>query len=352
MSAMPSVNVNGVGINYIQMQCEAGEACEDLVMIHGLATNLAFWYSSHAPALSRHYRVTLYDLRGHGRSGITECGYSAQNMALDLQQLLDHLGIERAHVVAHSFGGAVALNLACLEPGRFTSLMLVDTHISAVRCRQENIAWQFGRRVQRILDESGLDICVNEPFFGYRLLKAVAQLQLQEREIPGDLENLMRHLSWKSNKRTASRWLQLTETTQAEKELMGDDGLSLDGLRKLRFPIMALYGEYSQAMSTGEQLLEVWPHAFFRRVREAGHFFPITRPAEFLESGLQFWNGSMAEGVSRRKGENGKQYFRSDRFFNRGGKWFFHARESGDVGPFDRIEEAQEFLLDRIVSAA
>ncbi|MCD6298778.1 MAG: alpha/beta hydrolase [Deltaproteobacteria bacterium] len=261
-------------------------------MVHGLATNLAFWYIRYVSAFSKRYRVTLYNLRGHGRSSITDSGYTPKNIAVDLQQLLDHLSIECAHFIAHSFGGVVALNLARLNPGCFASLILVDTHISVARRIQKTKDWEFGKKIKPILEQHGLDVDVREPYFGYKLLSAVAHLQIQNVEISQELEDLVSPLMENNSKRTANQWLKLMETTQAEKELMGDDGLSLDNLRKLNFPILAMYGEHSQAMSTGEQLLEVWPHADFRRIRGAGHFFPITRSSELMENCRQFWNGS------------------------------------------------------------
>jgi pimeloyl-ACP methyl ester carboxylesterase len=275
---MPFVQTNGIRTNYVQIDCESGNDCEDLVMVHGLATNLAFWYIRYVSAFSKRYRVTLYDLRGHGRSSITDSGYTPKNMAVDLQQLLDHL--------------VVALNLACLNPDHFASLVLADTHISIVRRVQKTKNWEFGKRIQPILEQHSLDVDVREPYFGYRLLSAVAHLQIQNVEISQELEDLVSPLMGNNSKRTANQWLKLMGTTQAEKELMGDDGLSLDRLRKLNFPILAMYGEYSQAMSTGEQLLEVWPHADFRQIRGAGHFFPITRSSELMENCRQFWNGS------------------------------------------------------------
>lgn len=343
---MPSIEVNGVRINYLQIECESGNDCEDIVMIHGLATSLAFWYFSHASAFAKRYRVTLYDLRGHGRSGVTDSGYTPRNMAADLQQLLEHLAIKRAHFIAHSFGGVVALNLACLDPGSFASLMLIDAHISVVRQLQKTKNWKFGEKIQKILDQHGMDIDVRKPYFGYRLLSIVARMQTQNVEIPQELEEFVSHLMWKNNKRTASQWLKLMETTRAEDELMGDDGLTLDSLRKLTFPILAMYGELSQAMSTGEQLLEVWPHADFRRIREAGHFFPITRPSEFMEDCQQFWNGALIKELPRREGDSKKRHFRSSRFYSREGKWYFYARESIEMGPFDDIKEAKEYLVD------
>src|SRR5438046_4762158 len=106
---------------------------EDLVMVHGLAANMAFWYFKYACELARDFRVTVFDLRGHGRSQITPSGYTPDNLAVDLACLLDQLGIGSAHLLAHSFGGVVALRFALQRPERVRSLVLADTHVAAVR---------------------------------------------------------------------------------------------------------------------------------------------------------------------------------------------------------------------------
>jgi len=349
---MLSIEVNGSKINYIQINGESGDDCQDLVMIHGLATNLAFWYWPHAIQFSKHFRITLYDLRGHGRSAVTDSGYTPVNMGRDLRALLDALHIERAHFIAHSFGGVVALNLAIFDPSRFASLVLADTHISSVRRLPETKDWVFGKKIQQILNEYGLYVDATKPYFGFQLLSAIAHLKRQNIQMPQELENLVFPVIGKYSKRTAFQWLNLMNTTRAKKELMSDDGLPLESLRKLKFPILAIYGEHSQAMSTGQQLLNVWPHADFRRIRDAGHFFPATRAFEFMENCRQFWDGALINGLSRRDGDSGKNYFRSDRFYSREGKWFFDTRESTREGPFNSLEEAKVHLCAMIAQYA
>ncbi len=347
---MPTIGVNDTRINYIQIDCEGGRNCEDLVMVHGLATNLAFWYFRHAPEFSKRYRITLYDLRGHGRSGMPDQGYAPKNMAADLCQLLDHLEIDQAHFIGHSFGGAVALNLACMDPERCLSLMLIDTHISAVRRLQTTKEWEYGKKIQPIIDQYKLNLDVKEPYFGYRLLSTLAQLQKKNVSLSQELEDLICPFMGKYSKRTSEQWLRLLKKTEAEKELMGDDGLSLDNLRKLTFPILAMYGEHSQAMSTGEQLLEVWPHADFRLIRGAGHFFPLTRPKEFMGNCRQFWKGALINKIPRREGDSEKRHFRSDRFYRRNGKWYIFTREANEEGPFADRQEAKEYLWSKLYS--
>ena len=71
---MPVALVNGVRLNYLQTEEPGGETRPDLLMVHGLATNMAFWYLPYAPIFAQRFRVTLYDLRGLGRSEMTPDG--------------------------------------------------------------------------------------------------------------------------------------------------------------------------------------------------------------------------------------------------------------------------------------
>lgn len=340
---MAMAEVNGVRLHFQQLSCERTEGdIEDVVLIHGLAANLAFWYMPIGHALAKHYRVTMYDLRGHGRSSMPEQGYTSAEQAEDLRQLLDFLGIERAHFIAHSFGGTIALNLACEQPQRFHSLTIADTHIAAIR--NVGADWRYAEHIQHILDDNGIDLDTREPYFGYRLLKEAAALQLNQRELPEALRELINPLMGASGKRTADQWVRLLETTAAQNELMGDDGLEVARLRKLDFPLLAIYGERSQAVTTGELLLSVWPRADFRLVRNAGHFFPASRPQKLIRSFEFFLRSASNQRQQRAEDTESKPFFRSDRIYNRGQEWFYATREGKEQGPFVSFDDALDHL--------
>jgi pimeloyl-ACP methyl ester carboxylesterase len=341
---VPTALVNGVRLNYVQMAApDAGGPHEDLVMVHGLATNMAFWYFHYAAVFARHYRVTVYDLRGHGRSEMPAGGYSPQNLARDLEGLLDHLAIRRAHFLVHSFGGVVALNLAQVAPDRIASLVLADTHISAARGAAGQ-GWDYGAGMQQLLDDAGVKLDTRDPYFGYRLLTEVARMQLNRQPVPPGLDKLVGPLVATVGSKTAAQWLRLIESTSAEAELMGEDGLTLESLRQMRFPILAMYGDNSQARLTGKELLGVWPHAEFRRVRDAGHFFPTSRPAEVIQACSRFWHGDFRKIAMHRAGEPNQRHFRSDRVYQVEEGWYCLTREAGPLGPFSTSEEASEQL--------
>lgn len=350
---MPVAIVNGVRLNYVQIDGGEGDHAEreDLVMVHGLATNLAFWYLQYAPAAAKRFRVTLFDLRGHGRSGMPASDYSPAHMARDMAGLMDHLSIGKAHFLAHSFGGVVTMNFACQYPGRVRSLVLADSHISAVRHVETRREWAYGENLQGILDRHGLDLDTRDPYFGYRLLTRVAEWQTRGLSVPPEMAEVVSPLMGKTGSRTAAQWLHLMSSTSAEVEMMGDDGLSLERLRSFRFPILAMYGDNSQARLTGSELLEVWPHAEFQRVRDAGHFFPTSRPEEVLLGCERFWGGEYASHARRhRTGETGQRFFRSDRVYASAGSWYFTTRETHRVGPFPGRDEARAELASFILS--
>jgi aminoacrylate hydrolase len=89
----------------------------------GLGGSGRFWHAQ-VDAFARHFRVVLHDHRGVGRSGPGPLISNAGEMADDLLRAMDALGIERAHLVGHSTGGAIGQHLALRAPERIASLVL------------------------------------------------------------------------------------------------------------------------------------------------------------------------------------------------------------------------------------
>ncbi|MGA0893170.1 MAG: alpha/beta fold hydrolase [Ilumatobacteraceae bacterium] len=97
-----------------------------VLMIQGLGADKHLWDLQRV-ALARRYRVVALDNRGAGRSDKPFGHYSLQRMAADAIAVLDHAGIERAHVVGASMGGAISQVLAIEHPHRVVSLTLACT---------------------------------------------------------------------------------------------------------------------------------------------------------------------------------------------------------------------------------
>jgi 3-oxoadipate enol-lactonase len=97
-----------------------------VTLTHPLGVTLALW-DDHVAALTKRYRVLRYDVRGHGGSEIPPGPYTLEQMAGDLFELLDALGIAETHFVGVSMGGLIGMTAALIRPSRITSLVLCDT---------------------------------------------------------------------------------------------------------------------------------------------------------------------------------------------------------------------------------
>jgi proline iminopeptidase len=95
---------------------------------HGGPANTAEYLARDLAALEDEFSLVYHDYRGSGASGTAPVGtYNFERLADDLDELRNHLGHERIHVVAHSMGGLVALNHAIRHPDRVARLVLVGT---------------------------------------------------------------------------------------------------------------------------------------------------------------------------------------------------------------------------------
>lgn len=284
---MPFIQSGERSLHYVQLPSDLGPEAEHVVMVHGLAASMAFWYFHLAPQLAKSFNVTLYDLRGHGRSGSPLRGYTPRAMADDIRELMDSLGIDRAHIISHSFGGQIALHFAGAYPQRTLTLTVADTHLYSARSMFNR--WEHGEKIQKVLRQRGVDLNVRDPFFGYRLLTEAARIQVSGKEDQLDaLREWVHPFLGRSGKRGARQWLRLLESTSVETEIQEDDGLSDGYLSELAIPTLAVYGENSQALGSGHRLSQLVPKSKLKIVPRAGHFFPASRPKELLGEWSQF----------------------------------------------------------------
>ncbi|TWF32644.1 3-oxoadipate enol-lactonase [Chitinophaga polysaccharea] len=114
---------DGVRIAY-ELEGETGNPV--LVLSNSIATDYHMW-DVQMPAFTRFFQVLRFDTRGNGASGAPAGDYSINRMALDVIELLDHLGIEKAHFLGLSLGGFIGQYLAIHTPERIDKLVLANT---------------------------------------------------------------------------------------------------------------------------------------------------------------------------------------------------------------------------------
>jgi len=125
LHARESAHFDSAGVDIHYVTEGQGEA---IVLIHGFGGSggTAWIGPGNFDALAdAGFRVIALDNRGHGESGKPHdpADYGV-NMAEDVRRLLDHLGIERAHVVGYSMGGKIANTFRARHPGRLLTLTL------------------------------------------------------------------------------------------------------------------------------------------------------------------------------------------------------------------------------------
>ncbi|HLG87744.1 MAG TPA: pyrimidine utilization protein D [Alphaproteobacteria bacterium] len=122
---MPKIAVGDAHIFY-----ETHGDGQPVLLVPGLGGVGSYW-APNIPAFSRRHLVVVHDHRGTGQSSRSEMRYSVDQMTGDLLAVMDHLGIEKAHLVGHSTGGAIGQTLAVTHPERLSSLVIYASWTTA-----------------------------------------------------------------------------------------------------------------------------------------------------------------------------------------------------------------------------
>jgi pimeloyl-ACP methyl ester carboxylesterase len=118
---MPVAQVNGIKVNY-----QVTGQGYPMVLIMGLGAALNAW-KIQVDYFKRYFRVIVFDNRGVGKSDKPEGIYIPRVMAEDTAGLMEYLGIDKAHILGFSMGGAIAQEIAINFPEKVNRLILSST---------------------------------------------------------------------------------------------------------------------------------------------------------------------------------------------------------------------------------
>ncbi len=264
---MPRITASGIGFHYQQQ----GKG-PDVVLVHGMTGDLSIWFLSQLlGTLSRSFRTTAYDLRGHGYSDVSPSGYTSADQARDLLAIMDALGIERAAVVGHSFGGVIALHAAVIDPERITALVLSDPSFAALRHLEDLNRWGHWESFRQEAANAGVELSGEHWYDLARFFDQVMHLEgerlLKFRQavgLPG-FKRLMR----------------LAHTTCGE-DAKAEAGLTLECIGSVDQPTLALFGSESPFLATAASLSELMPRCRQRLVPDARHRAPEENAVAFV----------------------------------------------------------------------
>jgi pimeloyl-ACP methyl ester carboxylesterase len=259
---MPKAFVNGINIHYVQ----TGRG-PDLVLIHGLASNLGQWQLSILPALVEDFRVTMYDLRGHGYSDMPTRGYTPDHMVSDFSGLMDYLDLKRACILGHSYGGLVALHYAAVRPEHVNKLIIADTAVPSLEPRGGRDGLLDGWR--EALERKGLAVPDE---------KAEDVVYLMEQTLR------LRGHRWRGMglRRAIARLSRLVNTTSIGKEYRENPQLTPEMIRLIQTPVLLIYGDRSPNTASFQALRENLPCCTTAIISDGGHFYPLEHPETFV----------------------------------------------------------------------
>jgi pimeloyl-ACP methyl ester carboxylesterase len=237
-----------------------------VVLLHGIPGSAASW-APVARLLAADHRVLVPDLLGFGTSSRQTdlATLHARGQAEALDRALDELGIERAVMVGHDFGGPVAVLVHAARSDRVSGLVLAATNAfpdTPIPFPIVGVTWPvIGPLVARVL-------------FSRPSLRMMVRQAVVARPIPVDVDaavgdrgqtRAIRDIFAGSLRRLA----ELYQPVEAE-------------LARVRVPTRVLWGDHDPffSVSQGERLAAAISGATFQVVPDAGHFLPEERPDE------------------------------------------------------------------------
>ncbi len=111
---------------YHEVHGDLGSGATPVLVLHGGMMSVDTTFGDLIPVLGEERPVIGIDQQGHGRTGDREGAITLATMREDTLGVLDHLGVERAHVVGFSMGGMLGLDLAVNAPERVASLVAIS----------------------------------------------------------------------------------------------------------------------------------------------------------------------------------------------------------------------------------
>lgn len=240
-----------------------GTKSDAVVFVHGNPGPMDD-FESLIPAAAELGRVVALDLPGFGRADRPKVfAFNVAGYAQHLAGVLDQIGVERAHLVLHDFGGGFGLQYAASHPTRVASLTLINTGVL------QGYSWHKYAKIWQA------------PLLG-ELFQLLASAKVLKRALDQDnpvplpqayVDRVFGYADW-AHKRTVLNLYRATRDPEQHFARFGDR------LRRLDVPVCVLWGEGDPYLPVryAEQQRETFPNAEVHVLKGLGHWPFIDDP--------------------------------------------------------------------------
>ncbi|SEM61002.1 Pimeloyl-ACP methyl ester carboxylesterase [Mesobacillus persicus] len=259
-----SKTINGVEIYYEHY--DHPSSTETVVLIHGFLSSL-FSFRHLVPLLKERFSIVSVDLPPFGRSGHSPMfKYSYKNIAYTVVKLLEELNIPKYHLIGHSMGGQIALNILYHYPNYAEKAILLCSSGYSKQAKRPLILASylpfFHLFIKQYLARSGLEknlknVVYNQSLIDDKMRNGYLSPFLENRIFKG-LTGLLRHRE-------------------------GD--LPSSSLREIRTPCLLIWGDHDKVvpLEVGKRLATDLAHSELVVLKETGHLVPEERPNEVYQ---------------------------------------------------------------------
>ena len=261
----------------VRLYYEESGSGRPVVFVHEYAGDCRSW-EPQLRYLSRQYRCITYSARGYPPSDVPLDGarYSQDIARDDVKAVMDHLGLEQAHIVGHSMGAYTALHMGLDYPARCLSLTAAGCGWGSDPATREQSA-ALARDIARMFREEGIAAAAAK----YADFPMRQQYKAKD---PRGWEEFRRRMSEHSAEGHALTMLHL----QLRRPTLWD---MAPRLRQLPIALLVVTGDEDEACLDGSVMLKrTVPNAALMVIPLAGHTINSEEPAAFNQALLQFFS--------------------------------------------------------------
>jgi pimeloyl-ACP methyl ester carboxylesterase len=267
---MEAIMLNKVTIEGYQLECEVHGVGEPAVLIHGSVLADTYLPMLSEPSLSS-FKLVRYRRRGFGNSTPPASTISISDQANDCWALMSELNIARAHIVGHSYGGVIALQLALNHPEAVHSLALLEPALVGFVPK----AAEFMGALAPVIETHRKGDC-RGALEGFFLHVAGPDWRRSFDALPGSLEMALADID---------------NLFRVEIPAMGEWRFTRDDAGRIHQPLLAVVGgESAPVFLEIQELVQSWfPHAKPVIIPRTNHMLQAIEPRALAEVLASFW---------------------------------------------------------------